>query len=238
MKAVILAGGMGKRLRPYTFSIPKPLLPIGERPILALIIDHLKRFGVDEIILCVGYQAELIEAFCGDGGNFGLRISYVKEKTPLGTAGPLCLTQDKIKADETFIYMNGDIITRLDFGKLIEFHKNSGYEMTIGYTAFNYQVPFGVLKLNEGEIKDIVEKPVSEYSISAGIYCMTGSVIKHVPGNEPFTIPELAKSLIRMGKVVGAYPIEEFWVGLESRANVDEALEEIGRIEKDYLENS
>src|SRR5712692_1407087 len=144
MKAVILVGGLGTRLRPLTFSIPKSLLPVGEKPVLRIIIDQLKRSGITELILATGYQAELIQTFCGDGSKFGVRISYVHEHKALWTAGPLSLVRNRLGKKEHFLLMNGDIVTELDFRHFIISSKENGCDLTVGYTKYLYRSPFGV----------------------------------------------------------------------------------------------
>jgi len=227
MKAVVLVGGLGTRLRPYTFCIPKPLLPFGERPILQVIIEHLRRHEVAEVILATGYQAELIHAFCGDGTRFGLEISYVHENESRGTAGPLALLRDRIDPDETFVLMNGDIITDLDFADFAAFAERNDFDLTVGYTRYVYQSPYGVLKLASGQVRGIEEKPTTEYPISAGIYAVKGRALEHVPADTFYTMPQLIEDLIAAGRPVGAYPIEGFWIGLESVAHFDEALKRL-----------
>lgn len=224
MKAVLLVGGLGTRLRPLTFSIPKPLLPIGEIPILQIIIQQLHAASIDEIVLATGYQAELIHAFCGDGSRFGVNVSYVKEERPLGTAGPLSLMRDRFEADEYFILMNGDILTKLNFGALLEFGKSHGWELTVGYTTHVHRSPFGVLAITGDQVQDIVEKPSHEDLISAGIYCLKGTALQWIPNDCFFTVPDLMRRLIAEGRPIGAYPIRDVWIGLESVAHFDEAL--------------
>jgi len=231
MKAVILARGLGTRLRPLTFSVPKPLLPIGEKPILEFIFEQLRKSAIEEIILSTGYQSELIRAFCGDGSKFGVKIDYVKEDRPLGTAGPLSLMRDRFSENETFILMNGDVVTKLDFSKMIQYHSLNKCELTIGFTKFEYESPFGVLKIEAGSFKDILEKPRKVYDISAGIYVMNSSVLEFIPRNTFFTVPDLAKRLLRLGKKVGTYQIEEFWVGIEHIDHFDEILRELNKID-------
>lgn len=231
MKAVILAGGLGTRLRPLTFSIPKPLLPIGEKPILEFIFGHLRKFAIKEIILSTGYQSELIRAFCGDGSRFGVRIDYVKEESPLGTAGSLSLMKDRFSKDETFILMNGDVVTKLDFSKMIRSHSLNKCELTIGFTKFEYKSPFGVLEIEGGRLKNIVEKPAKIYDVSAGIYVLNSSVLDFIPHNTFFTVPKLAEELLRTGKKVGTYQIKEFWVGIEHIDQFDEVLKELSKID-------
>src|SRR5919201_2854168 len=136
MKAVILAGGRGTRLRPLTFSIPKPLLPVGEKPILQVIIEQLRTAGFQELILATGYHAELIRTFCGDGSKFGLRISYVKENRHLGTAGPLSFVKDRFGENEFFLVMNGDILTRLNFKRFLETCRKADRDLAVGYVHY------------------------------------------------------------------------------------------------------
>lgn len=224
MKAVLLVGGLGTRLRPLTFSIPKPLLPIGETPILQIIIERLRDAEIREIILATGYQAELIQAFCGDGSKFGVTVGYVKEERPLGTAGPLSLVRDRIAADEYFILMNGDILTDIDFRTFVEAVQSHQCELTVGYTTYTYRSPFGVLTVQEDRVKSVVEKPSREYLISAGIYCMKGTVLQWIPDDQFFTMPDLIRRFIDDGKPIGAYPIRAAWMGLESITHFEEAI--------------
>lgn len=231
MKAVILAGGLGTRLRPLTFSIPKPLLPVGEKPILEFIFEHLRKFAIEEVILSTGYQSELIRAFCGNGSKFGVRIDYVKEESPLGTAGSLSLMRKRFSENETFVLMNGDVVTRLDFSKMIRYHSLNKCELTIGFTKFEYKSPFGVLEIEAGRLKNILEKPSKTYDVSAGIYVLNSSVLEFIPHNTFFTVPSLAKELLRAGKKVGTYHIEEFWVGIEHIDQFDEVLKELSKID-------
>ncbi|MBC8481933.1 MAG: NTP transferase domain-containing protein, partial [Planctomycetes bacterium] len=166
MKAVVLAGGRGTRLRPLTFSIPKPLLPIAEKPILEIILNNFKKFGITEVIISVGYQSELIKAFCGDGAKFGLSVKYVDEDKPLGTAGPLSLMRDCFSEGEKFVLMNGDIFTQLNFSKMIDYHTNGKYCITVGYRKYEHKLPFGVLELESDKLCGIVEKPSTEFNVS------------------------------------------------------------------------
>lgn len=224
VKAVLLVGGLGTRLRPLTFSIPKPLLPIGETPILQIIIERLRDADIREIILATGYQAELIRAFCGDGSKFGVTVDYVHEERPLGTAGPLSLVRPRITGDEYLILMNGDILTSVDFGALVEFARSWRCDLTVGYTTYSYRSPFGVLAIEEHQVKGIVEKPAHDYLISAGIYCLRGSALQYVPEGEFFTMPDLMRRFINDGKPIGAYRIREAWMGLESITHFEEAV--------------
>lgn len=224
MQAIILAGGLGTRLRPYTFTVPKPLLPLGNKPLLDFIISHLVRFQVTEIILALGYQSELIRAYCGDGSRFGVPIRYVEEPRPLGTAGCLSLCRPMLAAGEPCVLMNGDIVTRLDFGKLLTFHRQRAAALTVGFVYHTYQSPFGVLELKGEEITGVTEKPTYRHPASAGIYCLSPEAVALVPQDEPMTMPELAMALRSRGKAVLGYEIREFWRALETRDHFEALL--------------
>ncbi len=237
-RAVILVGGLGTRLRPLTFSIPKPLLPVGEKPILQLIIEQLRASGVCELILATGYQAELIQAFCGDGSKLGVRISYVKEPTALGTAGPLSLVRDHFRQNEFFLLMNGDILTQLDFRSFLAHAKEQDCELLVGYTKHIYRSPFGVLSIANGSITGIVEKPSQEFPVSAGIYCVKSTALPFVPAETFFTVPDLIHRLLTAGKKVSAYHIQESWIGLESTEHFEDAVKELQSAPKPNRESS
>lgn len=222
MKAIVLAGGQGSRLRPYTFTVPKPLLPLGDRPLLDYIIAQLVRCGVTEIVVALGYQAELIRAYCGDGRRFGVRIDYVEESRPLGTAGPLTLCRPFLDPVEPFLVTNGDVVTRLDFAKLARFHRDQGALLTIGYVHHTYQSPFGILELVEARVVGITEKPTFVYPVSAGVYCVSPEAVALLRADAPMTMPELADRVRGSGGTVAAYEIKEFWRALETRDHFEE----------------
>ncbi len=226
MKAVVLAGGQGSRLRPYTFTVPKPLLPLADRPLLDYIIARLVRCGATEIILALGYHAELIRAYCGDGSRFGVPIRYVQETRPLGTAGPIALCRPYLDPVEPFVVTNGDVVTHLDFADLVRFHRAHGVSLTIGYILHTYQSPFGVLQLEDDTVVGIVEKPTHVYPVSAGIYCVSPDAAALVPHDSPMTMPELADRVRAGGGTVGAYKIEAFWRALETRDHFEELAKE------------
>ena len=227
MKAILLVGGQGTRLRPLTFSIPKPLLPVGERPILQIILEQLRDAGIREMVLATGYQAELIQAFCGDGSRFGVSVSYVKEDQPLGTAGPLALVRSRVAPDESVLLMNGDILTKLDFRQFVDAARRSGCDLTVGYTTYTHTLPFGVLSVHGDLVDGIVEKPSQEFLISAGIYCVKASALPLVPDGRFFTVPDLIRALIAAGRRVGAYHIRESWMGLESVEHFEQAVQQL-----------
>lgn len=221
MKAMVLVGGLGTRLRPLTFAVPKPLLAVGDKPMLQLIFEQLKRGSCDEVILATGYLAELIEAFCGDGSRFGLRISYVRESKPLGTAGPLKLIRDRLASGEFLVLMNGDVITRLDFQKMIDFARTNDFDLTVGYVPFKYQSPYGVLTIDDQQVTGVTEKPEFDYSISAGIYVVKSECLDLIPESSFFTMPDLMQKLRARRRRVGAYRIDDFWLGVEDLSQME-----------------
>lgn len=228
MKAMVLVGGLGTRLRPLTFAVPKPLLAVGDKPMLQLIFEQLKRGNCDEIVLATGYLAELIEAFCGDGSRFGLKISYVRESKPLGTAGPLTLIRDRLGADEFLVLMNGDVITRLEFPKMIDFARVNDFDLTVGYVPFTYQSPYGVLTIKDQQVTAVTEKPEVHYSISSGIYVVKSSCLDLIPDSTFFTMPDLMQKLHGQGRRVGAYRIDEFWLGVEDLTQMEKVRSFLG----------
>ena len=224
IRAVILAGGLGTRVRPYTFTVPKPLLPLGERALLDHLIEHLAGNGVKNITLSLGYQAQLVRAYFGDGKRHGVRIDYVEEDRPLGTAGCLALVRDQLDSTEPFFVLNGDLYTRLDFKAMAEFHRSRNAALTIGYVNHTYKSPFGVLQFDGDDIVDVVEKPAITQPVSAGIYCVSPRAAAAVPEGKFFTMPDLAMQLRASGERVVGYEIKEFWRALETRDHFDEIL--------------
>ena len=227
MKAMILAGGMGTRLRPLTFSIPKPLLPVGEKPILQKIVEQLRDAGVTDIVLATGYQAELVRAFCGDGSRFGVSVSYVHEHHPLGTAGPASALKGQLPAGELLLLMNGDLVTDLDFREFFASSRASGCDLSVAYAKYTYRSPYGVLSIADGAVQGVAEKPETEYAISAGIYCLTSAALDLIPEDKFFTMPNLMAALLAAGNRIHAFPITGTWMGLESIEHFNEAVQRL-----------
>lgn len=225
MNAVILAGGLGTRLRPLTYAIPKPLIPVGKKPILEIIIGQLQNAGFVNIILSVGYKAELIEAYFGDGSKYGVNIVYFKEDKKLGTAGPLNFMNKAI--DEPFLVMNGDILTKANFKDVMDFHINQEAEMTVGVKKYEVQVPYGVVTINGDGIEEIEEKPLVELTIVAGIYILNPSVIDVIPKDTFYGIPNLVKDLLNQERKVVRYLIEGYWSDLGNIKDFEEALKTV-----------
>ncbi len=208
MQAVILAGGKGTRLRPYTTILPKPMMPVGEKPILEIIINRLAASGVRKIVISVGYLAGIIEAYFGNGERFGVEIEYFLEKEPLGTAGCLALIDN---LEEEFIVTNGDILTDLDLNELIEHHRASGRKVTICSYRKKVTISLGVLDLDGDKVKDYIEKPTYDFFVSMGMYVMNRAVIENIPPNEYFDLPTLIKKLISIREPVNVFRFEGEW---------------------------
>lgn len=210
MKAVILAGGYGKRLRPLTNSIPKVLIPIGRKPILEIIIEQLKENGFREIYLTTGYKTEVIENYFKDGKKFGVSIYYSREDKPLGTAGPLKLLEEEL--DKDFLVMNGDILTKLHFKDLMDFHLKGKAEMTVGVKEHKVQLPYGTVTTNDRRVISLQEKPELSFVINSGIYALNPDVLKFIPKGKFFGMPDLISTLLREGRRVIAYEIKDYWL--------------------------
>ncbi len=197
MKIVILAGGEGKRLRPYTYVLPKPLLPIGDKPILDITLEKLKTQGIKDIILAVNYKAGLFDIIYGDGSSRGMNISYLRESQPLGTAGPLRSLKDKIFDD--FFVMNGDIICDLNLEDLKKTHREAEADITVVTRKIETPINFGVLQIENEKIVGWDEKPKIKSEISAGMYMLKPSVLDLIPKNEFYDMNDLVKRIILNG---------------------------------------
>ncbi len=209
MQAVILAGGKGTRLRPLTLSFPKPLLPVGDQPILEIIVRQLARVGFKEIIISTGYLAELIKTYFQDGARWGVAIRYVREQSPLNTAGSLKIVDD---LDPEFLVMNGDVLTDLDYGSLIRAHKAAGCAASITTTEHENKVDFGVVESTpSGFLKEIREKPVFRLSVSIGVYVLNRSVIELIKPNEPIGMPDLLARIKESGEKVRCHSFNGYW---------------------------
>ena len=233
MKAVILAGGKGTRLAPYTTVFPKPLMPLGETPILEVIIKQLKANGFNEITLAVGYLAELIKAYFNDGQSFGIKIQYSKEEIPLGTAGPLSLIDD---LDDTFLVMNGDILSTLSYKKLVEFHKEKKAIATIAVSKRKMKVDYGVIKSDGDFLTDYIEKPSLDYEVSMGIYVFQPEILSRIKKGQKLDFPDLILNLIKEGEKVAVYKNDEFWLDIGRHEDYETAQSEYESI-KDKLFN-
>jgi len=222
MRAVILAGGKGTRLAPYTVAFPKPLMPVGDLPILEIVVRQLRHYGFRRITMAVGHLAELIQTFFGDGSKFGLTIDYSREERPLGTAGPLHLIPD---LDETFLVMNGDLLTNLDYGELVRWHGEQKNDATIGVYEKKVSIDLGVLDRDgDNRIVDYKEKPTLTYEVSMGVYVFSKSVLQYVPHGY-FDFPDLVLELIRRGRPIRGYRFEGLWLDIGRAEDYAKAVE-------------
>jgi len=212
MKAVIQAGGKGTRLRPYTLVLPKPLMPVGHMPVIEILLKWLRRNGVREVYVTVGYLGHLIKALCGDGNQWDMAIHYSDEPEPLGTIGPLKLLQDRLT--ETFLVLNGDLITDLDLRALTEFHRSRGGLVTVATTKKSIQIDLGVLESTNARLCAFHEKPVKSYFVSMGIYCMEPKILAHVPTGVPFGFDNLMHHMLATDLPVYAYEHNGSWMDI------------------------
>jgi NDP-sugar pyrophosphorylase family protein len=201
MKVVIQCGGKGTRLRPYTMVLPKPLMPVGSRPVLELLLKWLRRYDVQEVYVTIGYLGHIIKSFCGDGHQWDMRIRYTEEREPLGTIGPLSLLRDEL--DETFMVINGDVLTDLSLNAFSEFHRNSKTTLTVASAVRKTKMDFGVIEQSSGRIRHFKEKPVLSNLMSMGVYCMEPKVLDYIPTGVPFGFDDLI--LCMLGRGVPAY---------------------------------
>lgn len=233
MKAVILAGGKGTRLAPYTAVLPKPLMPVGDRPILEIVLRQLCHYGIDDIVLAVGHLAELLEAYFGDGQRFGMQIRYSREDTPLGTAGPLSLIEG---LRDTFLVLNGDLLTNLNYRHLIDHHKQSGAACTIGTYNRQVQITLGVLKMNgDHRLLDYIEKPTYDYQVSMGVYVFEPRVLSYIQPHVYLDFPDLIKNLLRDGQHVGGYPFDGYWLDIGRHEDYAQAMDEFDQMRPSLL---
>lgn len=212
MKAIILAGGLGTRLQPFTEVIPKPLLPIGEKAVLEIQIEHLKQYGFNEIFLATNYKSQYIKNFFGDGSQYGVILKISKEDTPLGTAGPLSLLKDEL--DKPFLVMNGDILTRLDFSKMYEFALMKGAKLTIGVKKIFTPYRFGNIWSEGDFVTKIEEKPDIETNVLAGVYIMTSDVFEYIEKGKPYGMDQLIKDMLSANDPIAKYQINEYWLDI------------------------
>jgi NDP-sugar pyrophosphorylase family protein len=224
MKAIIMAGGEGKRLAPYTHILPKPLLPLGDRPILEVLLRHLHRHGIREVILAVNHLSHLIEAFFGDGKNFGLSITYLMEDHPLGTCGPIASALDSL--GEQFLVANGDLLTNMNVSGLIDFHQAQKAHVTVGTYRRDININLGVLDVETtGRISRYDEKPVMTYQASMGLYVFERtSVSPHLKPGQYLDMPQLITAMIAADQKIMAFQEECLWLDVGQPEDYEKAL--------------
>jgi NDP-sugar pyrophosphorylase family protein len=234
MKAIILAGGKGTRLIPYTTVFPKPLMPIDGMPILEVIVKQLAHFQIKEMIFTVSQQSEpLLSAYFGNGSRYGVNICYSREEKPLGTAGPLSIIPD---LPETFLVMNGDILTTLNYQKLIQYHRQKKGVVTIAMNQKKVQLELGVMGFNRAyRLTRYIEKPNLSYSVSMGIYVFEKRALEWIPAKKCLDFPELIQKLVKRRKRVICYPSNDFWLDIGRHEDYEEAQKKFQEMRKKLL---
>lgn len=230
MKAIILAGGKGTRLKPYTVVMPKPLVPVGNRAILEILIGRLKKYGVTDLALCVNHLAELIMAYFGDGSKWGVKIRYSIEDKPLSTVAPIKLIKD---LPENFLVMNGDLLTDLDFKKLYNYHLENEALITVATYKRTAKIDFGVIDIDKDKnvVVGFKEKPKYELSVSMGVYMFNKKVLDFVPDGEPFGFDDLMLALLDKGQTIKVYPYDGYWLDIGRLEDYEKANEDIGKLD-------
>jgi NDP-sugar pyrophosphorylase family protein len=227
-RAVILAGGEGTRLRPYTTVLPKPLMPIGDRPVLDVVVRQLKAHDFDRITIATGYLAELIEAFFRDGAEYGIPIDYYREQEPLGTVGALALIEGV--SDDHVLVMNGDVLTDVDYAALLERHRESRAAATIATKIRHVKISLGVLRFGDDgdptRLTGYDEKPEIDYTASMGVYCFAPRALSFIQPGERLDFPDLILRLIAAGELVRAWPSDDYWLDIGRHDDYEQALEE------------
>lgn len=233
MKVIILAGGKGRRLYPYTVVLPKPLMPIGDFPILEVILRQLKSCHLVDITLAVGHLGNLIQTFFGDGSKWGVNIEYSFEEKPLGTVGPLTRLNN---LDQTFMVLNGDLLTTLNYLNLIKYHKKQNAIATVAAQKRWVDVDFGVIQKDKDEsMVKYIEKPRLSYLVSMGIYLFEPEILNFISRDEKFDFPDLMQLLLQKGKKVGIYNSDDFWLDIGRPDDYQKAVEEFEKNRKRFL---
>ena len=238
MRAVILAGGKGQRLRPYTTVLPKPLMPIGDMPILEVVLRQLKAAGITRVTMAVGHLGELLQAFFGDGRRLGLAIDYSFEARPLGTVGPLTLIES-LREESEFLMMNGDVLTTLDYTALIRRHREAAAAVTIATYRREVKIDFGVIESDPASnlLTGYIEKPAFDYRVSMGVYCFDARVLDRLQPDTYCDFPDLIKSLLAAGETVASYPFDGYWLDMGRPDDYARAIEEFESRRAEFLPN-
>ncbi len=227
-KVVLMVGGLGKRLQPLTANTPKPLLKVGNKPILESIIENFSKYGFKDFILSVNYKSEMIEEYFGNGDKFNVSIQYIYEDKRLGTAGALSLMHDYLSED--FFVMNGDLLTNINFEYLKDFHIKNNAVATMCVRKYDMEVPYGVVNIDNNKIISIEEKPTHSFFVNAGIYMLSPTVIKNIPKNEFYDMPTLFDKLINSNENTISFPMHEYWLDIGRIEEFEKANNEYHKI--------
>jgi dTDP-glucose pyrophosphorylase/CBS domain-containing protein len=224
LRAVVMAGGFGTRLRPLTEDLPKPMLKLGSRPLLELIVEQLREAGIKRLNVATHYKSDVISEHFKDGQEFGVDIRYVKENQPLGTVGALSLLEE---SNEPLLVINGDILTRVDFRAMHNFHREHNADLTVAVRQYEMRVPYGVVDTDGVAVRGISEKPLLKQFINAGIYLLSPTVKRMIPNGQPYDIPDLIQLLLREARTVVCFPIREYWLDIGEADQYDQAQADI-----------
>lgn len=222
--AVIMAGGQGTRLRPLTEHLPKPMLPVGGRPVMEHTIQRLRDAGIQQIRVTTHYKPESIQDYFGKGDRFGVDIEYIHEETPLGTAGALRLLPS---SDQPYLVVNGDVVTDLDFRALLDFHEEAEADMTVSVRQYEVRVPYGVVEVDGTRVRGITEKPTLSFLANAGVYLVEPEALRLIPAAARFEMTDLISLLLERGKRVLSFPIHEYWIDIGRFADYERAQEDM-----------
>jgi dTDP-glucose pyrophosphorylase/predicted transcriptional regulator len=225
---VLMVGGLGSRLRPLTEDTPKPMLRVGNKPILQTIVEKFAEYGFINIVMCVNYKSHIIQDYFGDGSAFGVKIEYVLEEQRMGTAGALSLL--RCAPNEPFFVMNGDLLTNVNFEQLLDYHLSQNAAATMCVREYDYQVPYGVVNVEGNRILSIQEKPVYKFFVSAGIYMLSPEILNLIPQNEFYDMPTMFEALIKEGKKTISFPIREYWLDIGRMEEYERANSEYHRV--------
>lgn len=227
-KVILMVGGLGTRLRPLTENTPKPMLKVGNKPILQTIVEKFAEYGYTNIIMCVNYKSHIIQDYFGDGKEFGVNIEYIFEKQRMGTAGALSLLKDK--PNEPFFVMNGDLLTNINFEHLHNYHIATNSIGTMCVREYDFQVPYGVVNIKDSKIVSIEEKPTHKFFVSAGIYMLSPEVLEYIPENQFYDMPTLFEKIISKGKNAISFPLREYWLDIGRIEEYKKANEEYDEV--------
>lgn len=224
LQALIMAGGVGRRLRPLTDEMPKPMLPVGDRPLMEIMIQQLREAGITRLHISTHHQQEKISSHFGDGREFGIELHYVTEERPLGTAGALGLMECP---KETLLVINGDILTRVDFRAMLAYHREHQADLTIAVRQYDLEVPYGVVQGEGVVVHGVTEKPVLSFFVNAGIYLLEPIVYQCIQNGQPLEMPDLIQRLLKDGRSIVSFPVREYWLDVGRHTDYQRAQEDV-----------
>jgi len=227
-RVVLMVGGLGTRLRPLTEDTPKPMLHVGNKPILQTIVENFASYGFVNITMCLNYMSNIIQDHFGDGSDFGVNIDYILEDYRMGTAGALSLLETL--PEEPFFVMNGDLLTKANFEHMLDFHLNNDAMASMCVREYDFQVPYGVVNVEDGRICSIEEKPVHKFFVSAGMYMLNPECVNLIPKDEFYDMPMLFEKLIEAGENTVSFPLREYWLDIGRLEEYEKANREYGKV--------